>query len=70
MGEYVSERLDMVPAQFRVIATRRPKYACRRCQEVVAQASAPAWLIEGGIPNEATVAHVLVAKYGHLPPCR
>ena len=45
MGEDVSERLDMVPAQFRVIVTRRPKYACRRCQEVVAQAPAPAQLI-------------------------
>jgi transposase len=68
MGEDVSERLDMVPAQFRVIVTRRPKYACRRCQEVVAQAPAPARLIEGGIPTEATVAHVLVAKYAdHLP---
>ena len=26
----VSERLDMVPAQFRVIVTRRPRYACRK----------------------------------------
>ena len=68
MGEDVAERLDMVPAQFRVIVTRRPKYACRGCQEVVAQAPAPARLIEGGIPTEATVAHVLVAKYAdHLP---
>ena len=31
MGEDRSERLDIVPAQFRVIVTRRPKYACR-CQ--------------------------------------
>lgn len=68
MGEDVSERLDMVPAQFRVLVIRRPKYACRHCQEVVAQAPAPARLIEGGIPTEATVAHVLVAKYAdHLP---
>jgi transposase len=68
MGEDISERLDMVPAQFRVLVTRRPKYACRRCQEVVAQAPAPARLIEGGIPTEAAVAHVLVAKYAdHLP---
>lgn len=31
IGEDVSERLDIVPAQFRVIVTRRPKYACRSC---------------------------------------
>lgn len=68
IGEDVSERLDVVPAQFRVIVTRRPKYACRACEEVVVQAPAPARLVEGGIPTEATVAHVLVAKYAdHLP---
>ncbi|SDA92703.1 Transposase [Mesorhizobium qingshengii] len=68
MGEDRSERLDIVPAQFRVIATRRPKYACRSCEEVVVQTPAPSRLIEGGIPTEATVAHVLVGKYAdHLP---
>lgn len=63
MGEDVSERLDIVPAQFRVIVTRRPKYACRACEKVVVQAPALARLVEGGIPTEATVAHVLVSKY-------
>jgi len=29
IGEDVSERLDIVPAQLRVIVVRRPKYACR-----------------------------------------
>ena len=68
IGEDVSERLDILPAQFRVLVTRRPKYACRSCEEVVAQAPAPARLIEGGIPTEATVAQVLVSKYAdHLP---
>ena len=68
MGEDVAERLDIVPAQFRVIVTRRPKYACRSCEEVVVQAPAPSRLVEGGIPTEATVAHVLVSKYAdHLP---
>src|SRR5208283_589041 len=41
IGEDVSERLDVVPAQFRVLVTRRPKYACRACEEGVAQAPAP-----------------------------
>jgi transposase len=68
IGEDVSERLDVVPAQFRVLVTRRPKYACRACEEGVAQAPAPAHLIEGGLPTEATVADVLVSKYAdHLP---
>ncbi len=68
IGEDVSERLDIVPAQFRVLVTLRPKYACRACEGAVVQAPAPARLIEGGLPTEATVAHVLVSKYAdHLP---
>lgn len=68
IGEDVSERLDIVPVQLRVIVVRRPKYACRACEDVVVQAPAPARLIEGGLPTEATVAQVLVSKYAdHLP---
>ncbi|MEP2986055.1 IS66 family transposase [Roseibium sp.] len=68
IGEDVSERLDVIPAQFRVIVTRRPKYACRACTDGVVQAPAPARLIHAGLPTEATVAHVLVSKYAdHLP---
>jgi transposase len=68
IGEDVSERLDVIPAQFRVIVTRRPKYACRSCEEGIIQAPAPAHLIPGGMPTEAVVAHVLVSKYAdHLP---
>jgi transposase len=67
IGEDTSERLDIVPAQFRVLVVRRPKYACRACENMV-QAPAPARLIEGGLPTEATVAQVLVSKYAdHLP---
>jgi transposase len=68
IGEDRAERLDIVPAQLRVLVVRRPKYACRACEDVVVQAPAPARLIEGGIPTEATVAHVVVGKYAdHLP---
>ena len=68
IGEDVAERLDIVPAQFRVLVTRRPRYGCRACEGVVVQAPAPNRLIEGGIPTEATVAQVLVSKYAdHLP---
>jgi transposase len=68
IGEDRSERLDIVPAQLRVLVVRRPKYACRTCEEVVVQAPAPARLIEGGLPTEATVAQVLASKYAdHLP---
>jgi len=75
IGEDRSERLDKIPARYRVIVTRRPKYACRSCERTgadetagVIQAPAPARLIEGGLPTEALVADVVVQKYAwHLP---
>jgi transposase len=63
IGEDVSERLDVIPARFRVIVTRRPRYACTACREGVTQAPASAHLVEAGIPTEALLAHIAVAKY-------
>ncbi len=62
IGEDVSERLDVVPAKFRVIVTRRPKYAFKN-EDGVVQAAAPAHIIEGGIPTEALLAQIAVSKY-------
>jgi len=62
IGEDVSERLDVVAARFRVIVTRRPKYAFKN-EDGVIQASAPAHIIEGGIPTEALLAQIAVSKY-------
>jgi len=65
IGEDVSERLDVTPARFRVIVTRRPKYAYRLAdgQDRIVQAPAPDHLIVGGIPTEALLAQVAVSKY-------
>ena len=63
IGENRNERLDIVPAQCRVIVTVRPKYACRTCTDGITQAPTPPWLIEGGLPTEGAIAHVLVSKY-------
>jgi hypothetical protein len=57
IGEDRTERLDIIPAQLWVIATVRPKYACRTCADGVIQAPAPAHLVEGGLPTEALIAH-------------
>ena len=65
VGEDRAERLDVVPAQLRVRVTIRPRYACRRCEEGgVHQAPAPVRIVAGGLPTEATLAQVLVSKYG------
>src|ERR1700752_196841 len=68
IGEDVSERLDVIPAQLRVLGPRRPKSACRRCSEAVAQAHAPEHVVPGGLPTEALIAQIIVSKFGdHLP---
>ena len=68
IGEDRTERLDVVPATFRVLVTRRPRYGCRGCESGVIQAPAPGHIIERGMPTEALVAHILVSKYAdHLP---
>ncbi len=68
IGEDVSDRLDVIPAQFQVLVTRRPKYACRGCSQAVAQAHAPEHVVPGGLPTELFIAWIIVAKFGdHLP---
>ena len=68
IGEDVSEQLDVVPAQFKVRRIRRPRYGCRACESAVVQAPAPPRPIDGGLPTEAMVAHVMISKYlDHLP---
>ena len=68
IGEDRNERLDIVPAQCRVIVTVRPRYACRTCTDGVTQAPTPPWLIEGGLPTEGAIAHVLVSKHANHCP--
>src|SRR3954453_12012518 len=41
IGESREEMLDIVPAQLRVRVIRRPRYACRACEEAVVQSPAP-----------------------------
>lgn len=60
IGADESQRLDIVPAQYRVIVTRRPNIISRACTCTVVQAAAPERLIKGGLPpTERLVAHVL-----------
>lgn len=63
IGEVRTEQLDIVPAQVRVRVTRRPRYACRACEGAVVVAPAPERPIDGGMPTEALIAHVVVSKF-------
>jgi transposase len=63
IGEMRTEQLDISPAQLRVRVTRRPRYACRSCAEAVITAEAPARPIDGGMPTEALIVHIVVSKF-------
>ena len=68
IGEDRTERLDYIPARYRVIVTVRPRYACPKGRTGVVQAKAPAHLLEGSWPTEALLAQVAVSKYSeHMP---
>lgn len=69
VGEDRTERLDVVPAQFRVLVTVRPKYICRACGgNSHVQAPAPEFLVARGLGTNRFAVHSVVAKFcDHLP---
>ena len=67
IGEDVSERLDVIPAEFFVHRHIRGKWACRCCQTLVQEPVDPQ-IIDKGIPTAGLVAHTLVGRFiDHLP---
>ena len=67
IGEDVSERLDIVPAEFFVHRHIRGKWACRCCQRLVQEPVEPQ-IIDKGVPTAGLIAHTLVARFvDHLP---
>lgn len=63
IGEEVSEQLDVVPAQVRVLRHVRPKYGCPCCREGVKTAKLPPQPIPKSIASPGLLAHVCTAKY-------
>jgi transposase len=69
MGYDVSEQLDVEPAKYFVMVTKREKRACQHCQESgVAAAPVAARIIDKGLVSDRIVIDTVVAKYSdHLP---
>lgn len=69
IGEEVTEELDIIPRQYRVIRHIRPKYACRQCEGTesdkgaVQIAPAPVQLLPKTIATGGLVASVVVEKF-------
>ena len=67
IGEDVTETLEAVPRQWKVIQHVREKFSCRSC-EAITQPPAPSHPIARGRAGPGLLAHVLFSKYGlHLP---
>jgi transposase len=67
IGQDVSEKLDIVPAEFFVHRHIYGKWACRCCQELKQEPAEPD-VIDGGIPASDLVAHTLISRFAdHLP---
>ena len=70
LGEDVTETLELVPRQWKVIQHVREKHSCRACEKIT-QPPAPSHPIARGRAGPGLLAHVLFAKYGlHLPLTR
>ena len=70
IGEDVTETLELVPRQWKVIQHVREKFSCRSC-EAITQPPAPSHPIARGRAGPKLLAHILFSKYGlHLPLTR
>ncbi|WP_139306377.1 IS66 family transposase, partial [Methylomonas sp. LWB] len=63
IGAEISEQLDIVPQQVRVIQHHRVKYACPCCDESIRVTPAPVRIIPKGLLTETALAWVVTAKY-------
>jgi len=63
IGAEVSEQLDIIPQQVRVIQHHRVKYACPCCDESLRVTPVPARVIPKGLLTESALAWVVTAKY-------
>jgi transposase len=64
IGEDVSEQLDVIPAQVKVIRTIRKKYACPVCGDCVKRAPVPKTAIPKSIATPGLLAYIATGKYG------
>ena len=67
LGEDITETLEVIPRQWKVVQHVREKFSCRSC-EAITQPPAPSHPIARGRAGPGLLAHILFSKYGlHLP---
>jgi transposase len=69
IGYDKSEQLDVKPAEYFVVVTKREKRACKGCEEQGVQcAPMPARIIEKGLASDRVVIDTVVSKYADYVP--
>ena len=67
LGEDITETLEVVPRQWKVIQTVREKFSCRDC-ETIAQPPAPFHVTPRGFAGPNLLAMILFEKFGQHQP--
>ena len=67
MGEDVTETLEVIPRQWKVIQTVREKFTCRACEKI-SQPPAPFHAIPRGWAGPQLIAMIAFDKYGQHQP--
>jgi transposase len=67
LGEDVSETLEVVPRQWKVIQHVREKFTCRDCERI-SQTPAPFHVLPRGFAGPSLLAMILFEKYGQHQP--
>ena len=68
IGSEETEKLEYVPASFKVKKYIRRKYACKHCGNNISIGQLPPMAIDKGIPGEGLLAHVITSKYADQNP--
>ncbi len=67
LGETITETLESIPRQWKVIQTVREKFTCRDC-ETISQPPAPFHVIPRGLFGPSLLAMILFEKFGQHQP--
>jgi transposase len=67
LGEDITETLEVVPRQWKVIQTVREKFSCRAC-ETITQPAAPFHVTPRGFAGPNLLAMILFEKFGQHQP--
>jgi transposase len=67
LGEDITETLEVVPRQWKVLQYVREKFTCRACEKI-SQAPAPFHVLPRGFAGPSLLAMVLFEKYGQHQP--